>query len=128
MATKVYETEDVVLQDDSQLHLKRINIKSQRKFMATLESMSAPNSQDEAYDQLVDLVEICLEGLRSDLAPAKDADEAAREAARDKIEELFDEPTIYKVIEVCAGIKLNDPNLLAVAAAAMTEQERTGQN
>jgi hypothetical protein len=27
-------------------------------------------------------------------------------------------PTVYKVIEVASGIKLNDPNLLAAAALA----------
>jgi len=32
-----------------------------------------------------------------------------------KLEDLIDLPTVYKVIEVAAGIKLNDPNALAAA-------------
>ena len=38
-------------------------------------------------------------------------------AEKEKLEEIIDLPTIYKVIEVAAGIKLNDPNALAAALA-----------
>jgi hypothetical protein len=33
-----------------------------------------------------------------------------------------DIPTVHKIIEVCAGIKLNDPELEAAARAAMMTQ------
>jgi hypothetical protein len=36
-------------------------------------------------------------------------------ADKTKLEDLIDLPTVYKVIEVAAGIKLNDPNALAAA-------------
>jgi hypothetical protein len=36
-------------------------------------------------------------------------------AVKDKLEDVVDLPTIYKIIEVAAGIKLNDPNALAAA-------------
>jgi hypothetical protein len=36
-------------------------------------------------------------------------------ADKAKLEEIIDLPTVYKVIEVAAGIKLNDPNALAAA-------------
>jgi hypothetical protein len=36
-------------------------------------------------------------------------------ADKEKLEDVVDLPTIYKVIEVAAGIKLNDPNALAAA-------------
>jgi hypothetical protein len=36
-------------------------------------------------------------------------------ATKEQLEELIDLPTVYKVIEVAAGIKLNDPNALAAA-------------
>jgi len=38
-------------------------------------------------------------------------------AEKDKLEEIVDLPTVYKIIEVAAGIKLNDPNALAAALA-----------
>jgi hypothetical protein len=36
-------------------------------------------------------------------------------ATKEKLEDVVDLPTIYKIIEVAAGIKLNDPNALAAA-------------
>jgi hypothetical protein len=36
-------------------------------------------------------------------------------AVKEKLQEVIDLPTIYKVIEIAAGIKLNDPNALAAA-------------
>jgi hypothetical protein len=38
-------------------------------------------------------------------------------ADKAKLEEVIDLPTIYKIIEVASGIKLNDPNALAAALA-----------
>jgi hypothetical protein len=34
---------------------------------------------------------------------------------REALEEALDVPTIWKIIEVCGGIKLGDPNLIAAA-------------
>ena len=36
-------------------------------------------------------------------------------ATKEKLEDVIDLPTVYKIIEVAAGIKLNDPNALAAA-------------
>jgi hypothetical protein len=37
-----------------------------------------------------------------------------------KLEDVVDLPTIYKIIEVAAGIKLDDPNALAAALAGQS--------
>lgn len=116
MATSVYTTEEVELQDGTTLLLKPNVIKRQKRFMNKMESLESPETQIEAYDQILDLAEICLEGINPELA-----------ADREKMEDVLDEPTIYKIIEVCGGIKLDDPNLLAAAAANLIHQE-DGQN
>lgn len=117
MATSVYTTEEVELQDGSKVTLRPNVIKRQKRFMQAMETLEQPGSQIEAYDQILDLAAICLEGVAPELS-----------ADRDKMEDVLDEPTIYKIIEVCGGIKLNDPNLLAAAAAAMTSTQVDGQN
>ena len=33
-----------------------------------------------------------------------------------------DMPTVHKIIEICGGVKLNDPELMAAAAAVMEQQ------
>lgn len=117
MATSVYTTEEITLQDGTDITLRPNVIKRQKRFMVALEGLSVPDSQIEAYDQIIDLAQICLEGPAPELA--KD---------RDKMEEILDEPTLYKIIEVCGGIKLNDPNLLAAAVAGMANPVEDGQN
>lgn len=122
MATTVYQTEDIILQDGTEITLKRLNIKNQRKFMNRFENLEVTESNDEATDQMVELAKICLVGV---LKGTKHEENSQDD---EWLEEVLDEPTIYKIIEVCAGIKLNDPNLLAAAAAAMASQEAAGQN
>jgi hypothetical protein len=39
-------------------------------------------------------------------------------ADKDKLEDALDMPTINRILEVCGGIKLDDPNLLAAAVLA----------
>jgi len=39
-------------------------------------------------------------------------------ADRDALEDALDVPTINRILEVCGGIKLDDPNLTAAAALA----------
>ena len=40
-------------------------------------------------------------------------------ATKEQMEDVVDLPTVYKIIEVAAGIKLNDPNALAAALAGV---------
>lgn len=122
MASTVYTVEEITLQDGTDVTLKRLNITNQRKFMKAFEAMNAPEDQDEAYDQLIDLAQICFRGVLRNTKLEEKAED------REWLEDSLDEPTIYKVIEVCAGMKLNDPNLLAAAAAAMAQQEMDGTN
>jgi hypothetical protein len=36
-------------------------------------------------------------------------------ADKEALEEALDVPTIWKIMEICGGIKLGDPNLMAAA-------------
>jgi len=108
LATTVYTVEEIELQNGDTYSFKPLNIKLLRKFMAKFSALEPVETEDESIDQMLDLAAICIEQVDPDLA-----------ADRDKLEEALDNPTIYKIIEVCAGIKLNDPNLVAAAMAAM---------
>ena len=66
--------------------------------------MSEVKSEDEAYDVLLDVVQICIERQVPELA-----------GDREELEDVIDRPTMNKIIEVCTGIDLDaepDPNLL----------------
>jgi hypothetical protein len=110
VATTVYTTEEVTLQDGTTYEFKPFNIKLMRKFMKTFSELKPVETEDESLDQMLDLATICIESVDKELA-----------GDRDRLEEVLDNPTIYKLIEICSGIKLNDPNLIAAAATAMAQ-------
>lgn len=110
MATKVYTTEEVELQDGTEVTLRPLPIKPLRKFMVKLGKLGTsedgkPLSEDESLDQLFDLALVCLE-----------RNKATAHFDREQLEDILDLPTIYKVIEICGGVKLNDPKLLELAS------------
>lgn len=115
MATAVSSTEEIVLQDDpaTTVVLRALNIKALRKFMQKMNEFTELETEDEmaVVDILVDAAVICIE---------KQVGEKANDP--EWKEEAFDMPTVYKIIEVCGGIKLNDPNLLrAVTETAQVQ-------
>lgn len=112
MATTVYAVEQIELQNGKTYEFKPFNLKLHRKFMNVFTNLEAPKSEDESTDQMLELARICMESVDKELAADTDA-----------LEEALDNPTIYKMIEICAQIKLNDPNLLAAAAQAMAAAE-----
>jgi hypothetical protein len=64
-------------------------------------------TEDETLDILIDAVAVALEKQQPELV-----------ANRDLLEDALDVPTINRILEVCGGIKLDDPNLLAAAVLA----------
>ena len=112
MATSVYSTEEVELQDDTTVTLKPLNIKTLRSFMKAMERFGDEDTtEDEGLDILLDASALCLKGQRPEFWDGEGHTEA--------YEEAVDMPTVYKILDVCGGVKLNDPNLLAMAQEAL---------
>lgn len=107
MATKVYETYEIELQDGTVVTLKPLSITNLRKFMAHVGKLDGTIAEDKAVETLIDAAAVALEASAPELV--KD---------RSKLEDALDMPTISKIIEVCGGIKLDDPNLLTAALLA----------
>lgn len=120
MATTVYTTEEVTLQDGGTVTLRPLNIKGLRKFMAKMEEFGKVETEAQGMEILLDAASICLMKQRPELWD-KDAKEG-NGGASEEAEEVLDMPTVYKILEVCGGVKLNDPELIARA------QEALGQN
>ena len=107
MATTVYDVEEIELQDGSVVKLKPLSIKKLKDFMAEIQKTASSESEDATLTILIDACGIALESQLP--AIVKD---------RDAFESVLDMPTIYRIIEVCGGIDLEDPNLLAAAVLA----------
>ena len=107
LATKVYDVEEIELQNGSKVTLKPLSIKALRKFMAAIAKTSESKTEDETLNILLDACAVALESQLPELTKDKDALEGA-----------LDMPTINRILEVCGGIKLDDPNRLAAAVLA----------
>lgn len=111
MATSIYETVEVELIDGTNVTMRPLKISLLREFMTEFqkigdEDIAADNIK--SMDLLLDCAAIAMKQYNSDYS-----DKA-------KLEDVVDLPTIYKIIEVAAGIKLNDPNALAAALAGQS--------
>ena len=113
MATTVYTTEEVELQDGTTVTLKPLTIKNLRKFMKVMENFADAETEEDGLEVMLDASALCLRSQRSEFWSDK------TDKHTEEFEDAVDIPTIYKVLDVCGGIKLNDPNLLAAAAEAL---------
>ncbi|MEY4334379.1 MAG: hypothetical protein RLZZ196_3123 [Bacteroidota bacterium] len=107
MATKVYDVEQIELQNGAKVTLKPLTIKDLRKFMAALQKTADSKTEAETLTILIDACAVALEKQLPELV-----------ADRDALEDALDVPTINRILEVCGGIKMDDPNLLAAAVLA----------
>lgn len=116
MATTVYTSEEVELQDGTVVVLKPLNIKGLRKFMKVMEDFGKVETEEEGMDILVAAASIC---LMKQAPQYYDATKGENGGASEEWEDVADMPTVYKILDVCGGVKLNDPNLLAAAEEAL---------
>lgn len=117
MATTVYTTEEITLQDGSTVTLKPLTIKGLRKFMAKMQEFSSVEDEDQSLDILLDAAAICLMKEKADLWDKHKND--GKGGYSEEAEEAFDMPTVYRILDVCGGVKLDDPNLIAAATEAL---------
>jgi hypothetical protein len=106
LATTVYDVEEIKLQNGETVQLKPLSIKQLRKFMAVINKAQEATTENESLGVLIDACAIALETQLPELTKDKDL-----------LEEALDIPTINRILEVCGGIKLDDPNLMAAVLA-----------
>jgi hypothetical protein len=100
MATKVYDTVVVELQDGQEVEIKPLPIKRLRRFMKAIEQLANGDSDREQVDVLLDAVAIVLEKKYPNIAND-----------RDLLEDLVDVPTMNKILEVAGGLDMSgEPN------------------
>jgi hypothetical protein len=123
MATAVYDEVEVVLQDNTEVTLKPLPISQLRRFMAAWKEMANlkgetdEEKEEYSFTVFVNCAGIALENQFKALekfteTKGKLKDPLSKEY-REYLENVLDMDTIYKIMEVCGGLKLNDPNLLA---------------
>jgi len=104
---KVYDVEEIELQNGDKAKLKPLSIKQLRKFMEVVKKTQDSTDENVTLSILIDACAVALETQLPDLV-----------SDRDKLEDALDVPTINRILEVCGGIKMDDPNLIAAAVLA----------
>lgn len=116
MANTVYTVHEYALDDGTVIILKPLVISKMRKFMEIMdEKLPKATEIFEMLPILVEAAVVCLEKNNPEVV-----------ADIDKFKDNVDLDTLYKILEVCGGVKLNDPNLMM--ALPEESQASDGQN
>lgn len=119
MATKVYTEEVITLQDDTDITIRPLVIGRLRRLMNVWKKFETLKDDEDSFEIFINCSGIALEHAFKDKFDLEDIpkDEVLNAKYKKYLEDTLDMDTMYKVMEVCAGMKLNDPNLLAAARA-----------
>ena len=75
--------------------------------MTVIQKTAEVTNEDDTLNILIEACEVALEKQLPELVKDRDA-----------FEDALDVPTINRILEVCGGMKMDDPNLLAAAVLA----------
>jgi hypothetical protein len=108
VATKIYESIELELLDGTVIEVKPLSIKNLRAVMDVWKKTESISGENEFLDILVECTQLSMKQFAPHLADD-----------RELLEDAVDLQTMYKILEVGADIKLNDPNQEAVARAVL---------
>lgn len=127
LATTVYTEYVYNLSDGKEVTLKPLNIGRLKALMAVWKEFENLEKEEDSFDIFINCAGIALEHEYKEDYPEGTRGKGKEVLSRpykEYLEEVLDMDTIYKIMEVCAGMKLNDPNLLAAAARVAEDGTR----
>lgn len=98
MATKIYDTTKIYLVDDTEILATPLKLKYLREFMEIFDTLENASGDE---DSIGILSECALVAMKQYFPLIKTIED---------LEDRLDLPTIYKVIDIAAGIKVNEEN------------------
>jgi hypothetical protein len=97
MATTAYEAEQVTLIDGTKITVRPLKISLLRPFMKKFEGVAkVAEDNEKSMTLLIECVQIAMEQYKPELA-----------GDIQKLEDLLDLPTVYKIVEAASGINLS---------------------
>jgi hypothetical protein len=108
VATKIYESIELELLDGTTIEVKPLSIKNLRAVMTAWKQTESLKDEDEFLNILVECTQLAMKQFAPSLSEN-----------REQLEDAVDLQTMYKILEVAADIKLNDPNQQEVAKAVL---------
>jgi hypothetical protein len=111
MAKTVFERSSITLIDGTDVELGPLKISFLRKFMDVFDLIKFAKNDDQALTILSECATVCMRQYYPIIN------------TREDLEDLVDVRTIYKILELCAGIKI-DPDKTSVDEQAKEEVEK----
>ena len=96
MATEIYKIETIKLVDGTELEISPLKIKYLREFMTTFDAIRVTNNDQEAILVLSECARVCMKQYHPIISKTID-----------DVEDNLDLPTVYKILNVAAGIKVD---------------------
>jgi len=96
MATTIYNTQIIQLFDGTELEIVPLKIKYLREFMVAFDDIKSTKDDDSAIQVLVECTRICMKKYYPEISRSVE-----------QIEDNVDMPTVYQILDVAAGIKIN---------------------
>jgi hypothetical protein len=96
MATTIYKSKVVYLFDGTELEVIPLKIKYLREFMLVFNDIKNTKNDDEAVEVLVRCVRVCMKQYYPKISNSVE-----------EVEDNVDMPTIYDILDIAAGIRIN---------------------
>lgn len=113
MPTKVYDSSNIVLMDGTVVYLTPLKIKYLREFMDAFENVKNSQSDNEAIEHLSKCASIAMKQYYPSIV--------------NNLEDHVNLPTIYEILDIAAGIKINKKSEESVKTQA-TESGSTWES
>jgi hypothetical protein len=97
MATTVYNTKNITLQDGVEIELAPLKIKYLRQLMVAFEEVKTSQGDLEAIIALSQCARICMKQFRPEITVSQEV-----------LEDYVDLQNVYDILDVTAGIKINE--------------------
>lgn len=107
MATEVYKKDNIFLIDGRELEIIPLKIKYLREFMSVFNLIRQAQNDNEAIEILSKCASIAFKQYYPEIA--------------DNAEEYLDLPTVYKIIDIAASIRINQKSAESVKDQAVEE-------
>lgn len=129
MASTVYNSRAIQLQDGTDVTLVPLAIGRLRRFMDEWAKFSEVETEKDALDIYINCCGISLEKQLSEkFEKTADDEKVLAPEYREFLEDVLDMETIFLVLDICGGLKLNDPKALEEAQKRLEEAAPGGTN
>lgn len=110
MAKQIYKTAYIELIDGTELYITPLKIKYLREFMEEFDKIKNTLDDTESLDILLNCAKVAMRQYHPALK------------TKEEVEDSIDIKTLYKILEICAGIKLDEDKEESVKDQAASEE------